>query len=446
MRRSRSGVRSMKRPIGSFLFIGPTGVGKTETAKTLADVFFGNEAQMQRIDMSEYRGVDALERLIGSQTTGQVGTLTKIIKENPYGVLLLDEFEKTNPNIHDLFLQILDEGYYSDMRGKKVNARNIIFIATSNAGSELIWEYMDKGVNLVDAKDDIVNHLINTGKFKPEFLNRFDAVVLFHPLELEHIEKIAGLMLVGLAKRLKKRGLDLQTTPELVKFIAKKGYDRVFGARPMTRYIQENIEQLIADKIIKGEIVQGTHFTLSPEDLSTIPVQPEAFEEVGREQAPVIDKINAPSTVAQPVAQQVPPTQAVGQPTNQPMVNPPPVQQVPIQPTAPVASPQPVVQEAVPVQPIITQPVPIQNIPTQPPAPIATEAPPVTPQQPPQPEQQVNVQTTAPAPLLQPTPTVAPVNTAQTTPPVTPPQTKNKPIEIATIKSRGPQFESQKPG
>ena len=426
MRRSRSGVRSMKRPIGSFLFIGPTGVGKTETAKTLADVFFGSEAQMQRIDMSEYRGEDALSRLIGSNQTGQVGTLTKIIKEHPYGVLLLDEFEKTNPNIHDLFLQILDEGFYSDMHGKKVNARNIIFIATSNAGSELIWEYMDKGIDLTDAKRDIIDHLVNTGKFRPEFLNRFDAVVLYHPLELEHIEQIAGLMIKSLAKRLKKKGLDLQTTPELIKFIAKEGYDRVFGARPMTRYIQEHIEQLIADKIIKGEIKQGTHFTLTPDDLQSIPKQAESYEEIGQE-------TSLPTT--NPTAQNINNTPPVNIPNQQkPIVTPPTntqphmINQAPVQAIASIVEQQ-TVQPQPSVLPTTAQPMP-QPVPT----PIPPKQPSIINDSPIQPHiiNKSPIQTQA---------VIANKPTRQELiPQIEEPQIHTKPIELATLKYRGPQF------
>jgi ATP-dependent Clp protease ATP-binding subunit ClpC len=139
MRRARAGVRNLKRPIGSFLFLGPTGVGKTETAKALAAAFFGDEKAMMRLDMSEYQTADALSKLTGSFIGGKAGVLSSMLREKPYGVLLLDEFEKTNKDVMNLFLQILDEGFFSDMHGKRVNARNVIFIATSNAGSELIW-------------------------------------------------------------------------------------------------------------------------------------------------------------------------------------------------------------------------------------------------------------------------------------------------------------------
>jgi ATP-dependent Clp protease ATP-binding subunit ClpC len=267
MRRARTGVRDPKKPIGSFLFIGPTGVGKTETAKALAHVFFGDEGAVARLDMSEYQTDDALTRLIGSFEEGKMGSLSKILKEKPYGVLLLDEFEKTNPDIHDLFLQILDEGFFSDMKGKRVNARNIIFIATSNAGSDMIWEAVKSGKKIPEMKDELVGEIIKRGRFKPELLNRFDGVVLFHPLEKKHLEKIAALMLEGLRKRLRERGIDLVVNNALVNYVMSEGVDRVFGARPMKRIIQEKVEQRIAEGLISGEFSEGSKVEFSEGDI-----------------------------------------------------------------------------------------------------------------------------------------------------------------------------------
>ncbi len=272
MRRSRAGVQNEKRPIGSFLFIGPTGVGKTETAKSLASVFFGNEEAMSRLDMSEFSGEDSIHRLIGSFEDSRVGILTKAIKERPYGVILLDEFEKSSPEVHDLFLQILDEGFFSDMKGKRVNARSSIFVATSNAGSDHIYQLMKNEIDPNDASDEVISRIIKDGIFKPELMNRFDAIVLFHPIGEEHSEKIAEIMLNRFKKRLRNRGLDLEITPELVKYVAKEGFDSVFGARPMSRYIQEKVEQVIADKLIKGDIKEGARFKLYPHDLKGGPI------------------------------------------------------------------------------------------------------------------------------------------------------------------------------
>lgn len=267
LRRSRAGVGNPNRPIGSFLFLGPTGVGKTETTKALAETFFGSEDAIVRFDMSEYKTDDSLKRLIGSFDGNKKGILSTKLRENPYAVLLLDEFEKTNREVLDLFLQILDEGFFSDMDGTRVNARNVIIIATSNAGSESIFEYVKAGENLQNKKADIISSIVEKGIFKPELINRFDGTVLFHPLALEDLKKIAGLMLIKLESRLKEKGIKFTMTDDLVSAVASKGMDMAFGARPMNRYIQEKIEALVADKIIRGEINQGDTVALSSEEI-----------------------------------------------------------------------------------------------------------------------------------------------------------------------------------
>lgn len=267
LRRARAGVRNMKRPIGSALFLGPTGVGKTETVKALAESFFGDEKAISRFDMSEYQTSDALERLIGFSEGERVGALTKALKERPYGILLLDEFEKAHKGILDLFLQVLDEGFFSDMRGKRVGARNVIIIATSNAGSDLIWEAGQQGLDPVIMKDKIISKIIERGIYKPELLNRFDAVVLFNPLGEKELAQIARIMLQKLQKRLREKSLDLIITDELVDVVIKHGTDPLFGARPMNRAIQEKVEQAVAEKLIRGEIREGSQVILSSADL-----------------------------------------------------------------------------------------------------------------------------------------------------------------------------------
>lgn len=266
VRRARSGINNPSRPMASFLFLGPTGVGKTETTKALGEVFFGGDAPMLRLDMSEYSGTDALAKLIG-EFGGQAGVLSTMLRDHPYGVLLLDEFEKTTSEVMNLFLQILDEGVFSDMAGKKVNARNLLIIATSNAGSDLIWDAVKRGENLSHAKDLIIDSIIQSHVMKPELLNRFDGVIIFHPLGNEHLERIARLQLEKLAKRLAERGIDLAITDALVRYLMRFGTDPKFGARPMNRAIQDRIEQAIANKIIKGSLKPGETVSLEGSDL-----------------------------------------------------------------------------------------------------------------------------------------------------------------------------------
>jgi ATP-dependent Clp protease ATP-binding subunit ClpC len=267
VRRARSGINNPNRPLASFLFLGPTGVGKTETTKALAEIFFGAEAKIERLDMSEYAGTDALPKLIGSYESGKSGILSSMLHEHPYGVLLLDEFEKTTPEVMNLFLQILDEGFFSDIDGKHVNARNLLIIATSNAGSELIWDAVKKGNDLNHAKNIIIDSIIHANVMKPELLNRFDGVIIFHPLATEHLEKIARLQLEKLKARIAERGLYLEITDDLVNYVMKFGSDPKFGARPMNRAIQDKVEQVIAEKVIKGEVRPGSKILISQGDL-----------------------------------------------------------------------------------------------------------------------------------------------------------------------------------
>jgi ATP-dependent Clp protease ATP-binding subunit ClpA len=266
MRRARAGIQSSDKPIGSFLFLGPTGVGKTETAKALATIFFGGEHKLQRLDMSEFSGPDALLTLLG--TTNQSGTLPDILREHSYCVLLLDEFEKANQSVHDLFLQILDEGVFTDGRGGKVNARNTIIIATSNAGSQLIMRTVQQRQDLAHLSQDIIDGIIRDGIFRPELINRFDSTIIFEPLTIIEQSSVAQLMLGGLSQRVAEKGYELAVTSDLMELLVRKGYSPEFGARPMQRVLQDVVEEKIAQKIIAGEVKVGDTVTLASADFT----------------------------------------------------------------------------------------------------------------------------------------------------------------------------------
>ena len=267
LRRVRSGISNPDRPMGTFLFLGPTGVGKTETTKALAQNFFGDEDNIVRLDMSEFSSDGSLEKLTGSFETGETGILTSMLREHPYGVLLLDEFEKASTEVHDLFLQILDEGIFSDMRGEKVNARNVIIIATSNAGSELIWKYSKNGQDVSKYEREIIDAIIEKGIFKPELVNRFDGVVVFHPLEEKHVIKITDLMISKLSDRLKEKGVDVKLSPEATQYIASVGSSSSFGARELNRVLQDKVESAIARMMLEGKVQRGDTVTLTRNDL-----------------------------------------------------------------------------------------------------------------------------------------------------------------------------------
>lgn len=268
LRRVRLGLQNPNRPLASFLFLGPTGVGKTETSKALAHAFFGSEAEIIRVDMSEFRTDDALDRLIGSFESGKAGILASRLREKPYGVLLLDEFEKASREVNELFLQVLDEGFFSDMRGKKVSARNLIIVATSNAGSDMIWEWSKGGIDVSEKTKEIVDAIVQRGIFKPELLNRFDGVITFHPLSEDQIKTIAVLMLDKLKDRLEKKGLEFVINDAAVNALMRTGYDPQFGARPMQRAVSDTIEQVVAQKMLRGEVAAGSKVELTESELS----------------------------------------------------------------------------------------------------------------------------------------------------------------------------------
>lgn len=269
LRRNRAGVRNEKRPVASFFFFGPTGVGKTEVAKTLARVFYGGEDKMLRFDMSEFSDSSALARLIGT-IDGISGALAPVLREHPYGVLLLDEFEKADSAVHDLFLQVLDEGVFHDAQGQVVNCRNTIIIATSNAGASEIYAHTQSGGAFDESfTREVTQAIIAKGALHPELLNRFDGTVLFTPIDQQGYRQIAKLMLEKLGSRLRTSGIILIINDALIEAIMTKGVDPVFGARPMQRAIQDIVEKRVAEKILNGKTGPGVPLEFSAEELRT---------------------------------------------------------------------------------------------------------------------------------------------------------------------------------
>jgi len=271
MRRARSGIQSKERPIGNFLFLGPTGVGKTEASKALAEAYFGSEKSMTRVDMSEFQEQSSIYRLIGSPPAagaeGEKGQLTTAVADNPFCLILLDEIEKAHKDIITLFLQVFDDGRLTDGTGKTIDFTNAIIIATSNAGSELIRQNLQKNIHGQEMKKSLLDYLQKQGIFRPEFLNRFDAVVDFHPLSEVQIRQVAELMLKSLAARMAEKEITVQFTPKAVDKLARAGFDPVYGARPMRRAIQDKVENMLAQKMLSGLVTRGAKVVVDEKDI-----------------------------------------------------------------------------------------------------------------------------------------------------------------------------------
>ena len=267
--RSKAGIKDPTKPIGSFLFLGPTGVGKTELAKTLAATLFDDEQNMVRIDMSEYMEKYSVSRLIGAPP-GYVGyeeggQLTEAVRRKPYSVVLFDEIEKAHPDVFNVLLQVLDDGRITDSQGRTVDFKNTILIMTSNIGSPYLLDGIDeKGAIKPEAQEQVMNDL--RGHFRPEFLNRLDEIIMFKPLTKDNVGKIVDLMVKELSDRLADQELSLELTDAAKQMVVDNGYDPVYGARPLKRYLQNYVETLTAKKILSGDVHAGDTIVLDVKD------------------------------------------------------------------------------------------------------------------------------------------------------------------------------------
>ncbi len=295
VRRARAGLKDPRRPIGNFLFLGPTGVGKTELVRTLSDFMFGSEEAMIRLDMSEFMERHSVARLVGSPP-GYVGyddggQLTEAVRRKSYCVILLDEIEKAHPEVFNILLQIFDDGHLTDAKGRKVDFRNAVIVMTSNIGAEVIKKDSNIGFSLeADGakarkksyeamKDKVLNEVKQF--FRPEFLNRIDAQVVFHALSEEHIREIVDLMIVDLEKQLSEKQITIEVTNEARDYIGREGYDETYGARPLRRVIQNLIEDKLSDLILDGTIEEGNDVLVDfvDEEISISVITPEASDE-----------------------------------------------------------------------------------------------------------------------------------------------------------------------
>ena len=264
LRRARTGVRNQNRPIGTFLFLGPTGVGKTELSKALSEVYFNGENNIVRLDLNEFVNLEDVSRLIADGARDS-SSLTAQMMKKPFSVVLLDEIEKAHPNVLTALLQVLDEGILRDEKNREVSFRDAIIIATSNAGAERIQELISRGYDSSSAEEVIVNDLIASHEFRPEFLNRFDEIVVFEPLTKKNLLQIIDLMVVGVNKTLAGQKITVSVSPEAKLLLAEMGYDPKLGARPMRRVIQRVVENTIARKMLSGEAQAGANIEITPE-------------------------------------------------------------------------------------------------------------------------------------------------------------------------------------
>ncbi len=264
LRRAAAGVRNENRPIGTFLFLGPTGVGKTELAKAISEVYFGGEGTIVRIDLNEYVSADDVQRLIADGATDEL-SLTAQVMKHPFSVVLLDEIEKAHPLVLTTLLQLLDEGILRDVKNREVSFRDTIVVATSNAGANSIRDYIDQGLDTSKIKEQLTNDLISSGEFKPEFLNRFDEICIFQPLSKEALLSIVDLIIASTNKTLEPRKITVSLEPEAKTLLVEHGYDPKLGARPMRRIVSKTVENIVARAVLSGEADSGASIMITPD-------------------------------------------------------------------------------------------------------------------------------------------------------------------------------------
>lgn len=269
LRRARAGVRNQNRPIGTFLFLGPTGVGKTELSKALADVYFGGEGRLIRLDLNEYVQASDVSRLI-ADGADDPSSLTAQVMKQPFSVVLLDEIEKAAPEVLATLLQLLDEGILRDVKNREVSFRDAIVIATSNAGADRIREYIDRGYEVEQFEANFVNELINTNQFRPEFLNRFDEIVVFRPFKKEELIQVLDLILASVNKTLDVQKVSVVVEDDAKLLLVDKGYDPRLGARPMRRVVQKAVENTVARQMLSGHVNPGDIITITLDQVKQI--------------------------------------------------------------------------------------------------------------------------------------------------------------------------------
>lgn len=279
LRRARAGVRSQTRPIGTFLFLGPTGVGKTELAKALAAVYFGGEDHLVRLDLNEFVRNEDVARLIADGATDPTSLTAQVMKQ-PFSVVLLDEIEKAHPNVLTTLLQLLDEGILRDINNREVSFRDTIVIATSNAGADRIREYVTRGYRMEQFEQQFIDELINTNQFRPEFLNRFDEIVTFGPLGKAELLQVVDLMIAGVNKTLESQKVSVSVVPQAKELLVDRGYDPRLGARPMRRVVQRAVENTVAKLMLSGQVQPGQVIEISKEQVEQILGTAEAANDI----------------------------------------------------------------------------------------------------------------------------------------------------------------------